>query len=276
MSNMPEKLPPNVEEGIFLFVKNLNSFTKPLGKGIFDVIEKECIVVYYPIMDADETNDGFFLPSIPLKNGEYRNIIFINTFQTEEKQVFIAAHEYGHYLKVADVVNNKCGTQIDNEIIVNRFAAELLMPRDLFRRFFVEKFKDIGKDKKSVGLIRLFDCIVATMEHFSVPYNAVVIRLVETGLIRREDGIKLVDGDEQLTLDDIENIVNQRIVDGEYNVLRTSSHKKNISGLKELLDKAEEQGNISQAKIDRLRENFGIVTVGADVLEEEIKITEEE
>lgn len=273
MSNMPEKLPQNVEEEIFLFTNNLNYYSEPLGRKIFDIIEKECIVVFYPIMDADEKNDGFFLPSMPLENGKSKNIIYINTFQTEEKQVFIAAHEYGHYLKVADKINEKCGTDIDNERIVNRFAAELLMPRDLFKQFFIEKYKDNLKNKKEFSLI---DSIVATMDKFSVPYNSVVIRLVEIGLIQREDGVKLVDGFEELSLEDIYNIVDHCIVDGNYDILRTSSHKKSISGLKELLDKAEENGNISSVKLDRLRKEFGIVTAGDDILEEEIKISEEE
>ena len=79
-----------------------------------------------------------------------------------------------------------------------------------------------------------------------------------------------------MTLEDINNIVDRCIVDGNYDVLRTSSHKKDIRGLKALLDDAEKKGNISSVKLDRLRKEFGIVVAGNDILEEEIRITEEE
>ncbi len=277
MSNMPEKLPQNVEREIFLFAKEMSFYPKLLGRKIFDIIEEECVVVFYPIMDAEEKNDGFFLPSMPLQNGECKNIIYINTFQTEEKQVFIAAHEFGHYLKVSDIVNKKCCTAIDSERIVNRFAAEILMPTDLFKEYFVDTLKkNMGKTKACVGLNMMIRCIVSSMDHFRVPYNSVVIRLVETGLIRREDGIKLVDGFEQLSLEDISNIVDRCIVDGDYGALRTSSHKKDIRGLKALLDEAEKRGNVSNVKLERLRKEFGIVATDDNVLEEEIRIAEGE
>jgi len=275
MSNMPERLPQIVEEEIFLFVKELNFNNQPLGRGIFEIVEKDCIVVYYPILDAEEKNDGFILPAVPLRNGEKKSIIFINTFQTEEKQVFVAAHEYGHFLKVAETINQKCGTNIENEKIVNRFAAELLMPTDTFKTYFIGHLKRTMGENNYIELFQLFDAIIDAMNYFSVPYNAVVIRLVEVGLIRRVDGIELVDGSERLPLEDITNIVEHLIADGDYGVLRTSSHKKDIHGLKEILRLAEKNGTESPVKIERLRKAFGIVTAGDDVLEGGIKIAGE-
>ncbi len=280
MSNMPPIIPSNVvktivqfiedNQDIFKIAKNRNS----IGKEIFNIVENNCVVVYYPIIDANEKNDGFLLQDMPLGNGKSIDIIYINTFQTEEKQVFAAAHELGHYLKVAKEVNKKCEMNIDEEIIVNRFAAELLMPKDSFREKFLREIKRKNKNSE-VSMIEFLKNIVELMDFFSVPYNAVAIRLVETGIISREDGIMLVDGNEQISIEDVSMSVDRIISNGNYKNLRTSSRKKGIKDLEAVLDEAEKKGTVSKAKILRLREKFGIVNKADNLFGNMIMVSEE-
>ena len=282
MSNMPIELPQSVVDAIVMFINNTSdlvyddSSKNPIGKKIFNIIEKLCTVVYYPILDVDEKNDGFLLSGVPLSNGLKEDIIFINTYQTYEKQVFAAAHELGHYIKVADKLNNTIGHEYDDEFIVNRFAAEYLMPKDLFKSFFFNLIKNRNKNNPVISMTDMFSCIVETMDYFSVPYNAVAIRLVETDIIDMQDGKSLVDGNDDLSVADIKKIVDGIISRGEYKNLRTSSQKKEIKGLETILDKAEELGTESIVKINRLREAFSLVKNNSKVMSEKIHISEEE
>lgn len=280
MSNMPNTIPSNVVEAIVQFIEDNQSIFKKvknrnsIGKEIFNIVEDNCLIVYYPIIDANEKNDGFLLQDMPLGNGKCIDIIYINTFQTEEKQVFAAAHELGHYLKVAKEVNEKCATNIDEEIIVNRFAAELLMPKECFREKFLRGIKKKNKNNE-VSMKEFLENIVDLMDFFSVPYNAVAIRLVETGIISREDGIMLVDGNEHILIEDISMSVDRIISNGNYKNLRTSSRKKEIKDLEAILDEAEKKGTVSKTKIHRLREKFGIVNKADNLFGNMIMVAEE-
>ncbi len=74
---------------------------------IFKILEKHCIVVYYPI--ADETkNRGFHIKRF--LEGKLTDFVYINTAKTTAEQVFAAAHELGHVWDVACKVWEKLGT----------------------------------------------------------------------------------------------------------------------------------------------------------------------
>lgn len=279
MSNIPEELPKVVVDEIIRFINENSAFLEagsamPLGKHIFDIIEKKCLVVYYPIEDAQEENDGFLFQNVPLKNGDTINIVFINTYQTQEKQVFAAAHELGHYMKVAQTVNSKCGTSISEELIVNRFAAELLMPQPDFMAYFSNLLRKKSGNLTDVSIKIVLDVIVETMNHFSVPYNAVVIRLVEVGYIKRKTGCALADGNESISLESIKRYIDKVISNGQFENLRISSMKKEIKDLETILNKAEKEHGVSDVKIRRLRDAFGIVPNMDTLLKENINISE--
>ena len=197
------------------------------------------------------------------------------SFHTEEKQVFAAAHELGHFLKVDQYVKENGNPDLNEEDIVNRFAAELLMPIDYFRNCFRTSIKKREDVNLSISMHDMLVCIVEQMNLFSVPYNAVVIRLVETSIISRKDGIMLVDGNEDISINKIHAIVDKIISNGEYGNLMTSSRKKEIKNLEELLNKAEMTGNVSKAKLERLRDMFGIVKDYDCFLNDVIRISEE-
>lgn len=76
-------------------------------------------------------------------------------------------------------------TEEDEENITNRFAAELLMPADVFRKVFLVHMKELGIKNGKVKLDDLVRVIVMQMNAFLVPYEAVRRRLVETGLMQQ-------------------------------------------------------------------------------------------
>lgn len=266
MSNMPTLLPENIVDQIRKFIidkadylgLNLEAKT-PLGTRIFDLLSRQCTVVYFPIEDLQEKNDAFILSNIPMRNGELRNIVFINTFQTAEKQVFAAAHELGHLLDMSEIIKKPDDIDCEDfgERLVNRFAAELLMPKHQFCSFIFETFNVKSRNEK-FSLRTLLELIVETMNHFSVPYNAVVIRMVELEIIDEDQGLLLVDGTDELSLDTLKTAVKTIISESKYENLQTRNMKKEIAGLSELLEKAEENSCASRAQIERLRNFFNI------------------
>ena len=71
----------------------------------------------------------------------------INTNNTRERQAFSATHELGHICRVDQRVRERVPFECDNdaemnEKIIDRFAAELLMPRDLFIEAINNWFKE--------------------------------------------------------------------------------------------------------------------------------------
>ena len=142
------------------------------------------------------TDAGFaiFLQDMPLSMGGYiamngeceerfgnDRIIVINNQNKANRRRFTLAHEFGHYVldpaarnvveyydafEKDDVIN-------DTEELVNRFAAELLMPEDLFIIKYEEikdKFTDYYERSKNMA------------DFFAVPIESVKKRFLEVGI----------------------------------------------------------------------------------------------
>lgn len=262
-SNIPKELPIDCVVAIQNFISQnnvgMNCKDKPMGEKVFELLEKEgCIVVFYPIGD-EEKNDAFLLPNVAMKDGHTIDLIVINTSQTVEKQVFAAGHELGHLIKVHEYVNASLNSNFDTELTVNRFAAELLMPEDYFKDYIQKQLnKYETKDTHRIKLEDIIRIIHNAMEHFKVPYNSVVIRLLEVGILSRKASSILVDGDQFISKEVIDTIREKVKSDDNYTSIQAISKKRKIKGLEELLETAELKG-VSVSKIERLRKAFGII-----------------
>lgn len=158
--------------------------------GIFDILEKKCTVLYYPL--EDEANMGFHTKR--LVKDALEDFVFINTWQPLSNQIFTAAHEMGHIINVAEQVYETLEvkeaerTEKQQEDLTDRFAAELLMPHTTFHNAAVSHLKDIGFDGKSIRVQELLQVMVSLMDDFMVPYEAVRRRLVEVKILTVENG----------------------------------------------------------------------------------------
>ena len=268
MSNIPQMLPRELSDRIIAYIAEhaveLNARPeegRPLGAGIFDVLESRCSVMYYPIEDAQEHNAAFLLSDIPMRDGSMKNVVFINTFQTTEKQVFSAAHELGHLLRIPEVLGVSGDEELE-ERVVNRFAAELLMPADLVRPYAIERIDKVPgfQETRTIKLGDLLKVIAAVMDYCSVPYNAAVIRMVELEILKEEHGRLLVDGSEQKSLDAIKGTLQNIISETQYQGLQVRSMRRGIAGLAELLNRADETALYSE-KIASLRRKFALYDI---------------
>lgn len=140
---------------------------------IFGILEKHCTVVYYPI--ENEKNCGFHTKRFV--KDKLEDFVYINTAKTVADQVFAAAHELGHVWGVATQVWEQVGEQgiLESKIeeqIINRFAAELLMPTKEFRKTFLAHIEKLGFDSNKLRLADLICVMVLQMNDYMVPYEA--------------------------------------------------------------------------------------------------------
>ena len=233
---------------------------KIIKDDIFRILEKHCVVVYYPISNETK-NRGFHIKRF--LEGKLTDFVYINTAKTTAEQVFAAAHELGHVWRVADKVWKKLDiderlTEEIEEKIVGRFAAELLMPEIEFKKTFMVHLKGLGFDPAHIRLDELIRVMVMQMSDFMVPYEAVRRRMLETYIIPDEIGdVLCVDNNEVINaticayLKDLNTALDQ------------VSGKKTIPGLRDLLDKAEVSGAVSEYVLFKIKEDFSVEDVNA-------------
>ena len=225
---------------------------------IFRLLNKYCIVIYYPL--EDESNWGF--RTRRFVNGKLADFVYINTARTLSEQIFIAAHELGHVWGVKEklVKYLPAGqnlTDEQEELIVNRFAAELLMPDQRFRGSFMEYALAFGLNKKIIKMEDLVRVMVLLMRDYMVPYEAVRRRLVETGLLTERAGNSLKEDNLK-----IQNLVKAFLNDQNIFIDRPTK-KKAVPGLRELIEKIEEESLLDVYTISKIKNDFDLSEVSS-------------
>ena len=220
---------------------------------IFGILEKHCTVVYYPI--ENEINCGFHTKRFVKDRLE--DFVYINTAKTVAEQVFAAAHELGHVWGVAAQVWELAGEESvieskTEERIINRFAAELLMPAKEFRKTFWAHMEKLGLDHNKLRLMDLIRIMVLQMNDYMVPYEAVRRRVIETKIIAQELGDVLFQNEEAIL-----SLVNAFSKD-QNTMLDRVTAKKTIPGLRGLLETVEKSGQLSIYTINRIKRDFDI------------------
>lgn len=227
-----------------------------LREDIFSMLDDYCTVVYFPL--ENETINGFHITGIVDASGKENTFVYINTAQTIEKQVFTAAHELGHIWGIDEIISTKFSHIFSSEEIENitsRFAAELLMPEQIFHNSCIAEF---DRNKESEGTITIFNLIKSVavlMTNFFVPYKAVLHRIAELKIIT-EDAANMLLGNAGIPYDEIIQLVNKYLRDIGFTNFLEPTKKCWIDGLADLLDKAQERGTVSENKINHLRSLF--------------------
>ncbi len=220
---------------------------------VFEILEKHCTVMYYPINDK---NNGFHTKRIV--KDELQDFVYINTAKETELQVFTAAHELGHIWGVAQEVWKRKGylpealTEKLEEDITDRFAAELLMPKEVFLKSLRKKYEEYGHTDGKIELEELIQVIVFQMNTFLTPYESVCRRLVETGVIHTK--VK-----QYLEKHEKEILQKVKIYAMEQNFrLGMIQKRKSITNIRELLEEATEKETLNRRRIEQIRKDFDI------------------
>lgn len=234
---------------------------------IFGILESVCTVIYYPL--PNEKNRGFHIKKIV--GDKLEDFVFINTDKPLAEQIFAAAHEFGHICNVAKRVwgvLNMPGqpTEDEEEEITNRFAAELLMPTDPFCNSFLAHMKELNVSSGKVKTDELARVMVMLMNDFLVPYVAVRKRLVETSIMASsaEDYLIKI---ESLMLKFVEIFAND-----QNTYLGKGTKVKTIPGIRDLINKAEENQSVDIYLLKKIKKDFDFADVDAGEGEIEIHI----
>ena len=278
-------LPIEVERSLKSFIAkkfeedNLRDFFQNslLRDDVLELLDRYCTVVYYPI--ENEGNNGFHVTGIPFVDGTRHNFVFINTAQTIEKQVFTAAHELGHIWNVDEYIiselNLDSSTEM-REMIINRFAAILLIPNENFSTAVRAGLKALGNnDGKTITFENLLKLVVTLMNQFYVPMNAIVLRLVETSFFN-PDFAELFLGYDKIPEDFFTQRGKELVIEMGYTKFIQPSRKKWIEGLAEKLDIVDREGLVSPSKIAHMREMFDLKCTTTTVPELDISLDTQE
>ena len=243
-------------------------FVNPILKeDVFDILDQFCTVIYFPL--KNEENDGFNI-SLPVSynDNQRENFVFINTEKHLDKQVFTAGHELGHLWKVADCIWDNSEdeplprTAENEEAAMNRFAAELLMPKDVFRRIAEEQFSNYLDNNKGVKWTDAVRVIANLMNEFCVPRQAVIRRLYEVQYAKEEVCCELWMGPDHIQTEKYQELLKQMlkvyIEQGGYTRLANRTRKKWIKGFPELLEKLKDSDCFPTEKIEFLKKEFSI------------------
>ena len=184
--------------------------------------------------------------------------MYINTAKPIAEQIFAAAHEFGHIFEVSDKVwkmmeYSGFPTEEDEENITNRFAAELLMPAEVFKQSFLENMKELGIKSGKVKVDDLVRVMVMQMNAFMVPYEAVRRRLVEVGLMQQSAADFLESKEEEIL-----HLV-ELLTQYQNSYLEKGTGRKTISGIRELIEEAETRENIDDFLVKRIKRDLEIV-----------------
>lgn len=236
---------------------------------VFEILESHCKVVYYPL-EGEDIN-GFHVTRTLC--GQSCHFVYINTWNTRERQVFAAAHELGHiwdaYSKVktrfpeideyAKKASKEDGEEeASEEFVSNKFAAQLLMPFDQFTDAVNDALQELDYNGRSISKVNLLRLIASLMDTFLVDYKAVTKRLKEIGRLLPEVFaiVKKYESDP-----DFEDTFGSILKEGGHKRLnQRTEDNRNITNLTDYIRKAEKSGCDLCSTIATLKDEFKIKT----------------
>lgn len=168
--------------------KRVNYALAPIGEKIFEWIAEQNQDIHFELVDLDsEKIDGMLY--IP-RTGLDKAYIILNAKKPLINQIFMAAHEYYHYIKdytqikETPYICNFNALENVNEKRASRFAAEFLLPEEALRneiRAFRKKMNGIEQSKMTFEDYAVVSILLTVK--YQIPLKAVMYRLYEEGYI---------------------------------------------------------------------------------------------
>ena len=169
----------NVNEAAEMILKN-NEYNNEFAVPIVKIVKDAGFSVY--TQELSENIGGCIMlgdKCLDLFGND--KVIILNRLNSPVRMRFSLAHEFGHYLldnNAKNVIEYYNASENDNdssdtERLVNRFAAELLMPKDKF----IETYEYIKEQ-----FTNKYDMFSELSKIFGVPINSVNRRFSELGL----------------------------------------------------------------------------------------------
>ena len=154
------------------------------------------------------------------------------------------------------------------ENCMNRFAADILMPKDIFFAPVRENYKHYSTENNSITKDNLLKFSIYLMDYFLVPFKAVLIRLFEIKFLQKKVAEEILN--DQKILEEIGIYIKNL----GYKRLGIRTEKKSIKDFPELLNEAQKKDIFSQDKLDLIRKKMDIQIINSQELQTTIKISE--
>lgn len=175
IANTADKISEKINE-----VFTDHSVTTPVD--VVDIARSYGFSVYQLAMDSN-VSGLIIVDSENIKGFDTNKVIVINANHSFTRKRFTVAHELGHYFlrdKPQQCFAHRDAGRVDaEERDANRFASELLMPENEFRREY--KAVISGYSTRELSMIRP-SIIAAVADKFNVSEAAAEIRIRELGL----------------------------------------------------------------------------------------------
>ena len=223
---------------------------KIIRDDVFAILEKQCVVLYYPLLD--DKAEGCHIIK-PFENG-IQQFVFINTTKEVQEQTWTAAHELGHVWEVDAYVKHMLNRyDLNSEDLVNRFAAELLLPQEIFHGELRKRLIEYGYKGPKMQEDMMVRLVTHLMNYFCTPYKAIIRRFIELDYIDEDaEEVFLRGFERQRTLYD------RLIIENQYTRLGTVNKACSMEAVEQDINLLEQNGIFSDEKIERLRKAFHI------------------
>ena len=184
--------------------------------------------------------------------GKMEQFVFINTTKAVQEQTWTAAHELGHVWQVDHYVKEKLNQyDLDSEQLVNRFAAELLLPQNIFEMELKAKLKEFGYVGTVMSAEMMVRLVTYLMNYFCTPYKAVIRRFIELDYIRENAEQHFLNGFEKEM-----DLYKRLIIENQYTRLEMANKAYSMRNVEKDINILEKNEVYSKKKIARLRELF--------------------
>lgn len=215
---------------------------------VFAILREECIVLFYALNDSGVEGCHMIKPV----GGEMKQFVFINTTKAVQEQTWTAAHELGHVWRVDTCVKTQVGQcEWDCESLVNRFAAELLLPEKIFRKVLSDKLNEYEYKGPMMSKGMMIRLVTYLMNYFCTPYKAIIRRFSELGYIEKSAEGKYLDGFEE------RNALYKRLIkENQYTRLETVNRAYSMGSIEQDINLLEKNEVYSDKKIARLQDMF--------------------
>lgn len=215
---------------------------------VFDILRAECVVLYYALDDSQIEGCHMIKPL----NGRMEQFVFINTTKAVQEQTWTAAHELGHIWKVDSYVKEKLNQySLDSEDLVNRFAAELLLPKDIFKKELDDKLKEYAYKGPQMSAEMMVRLVTYLMNYFCTPYKAIIRRFIELEYVEESSEQQFLNGFKKE-----KDLYKRLIVENQYTRLETVNKAYSMGSIEQDINLLEKYGVYSDKKVARLREKF--------------------
>lgn len=225
-----------------------NIVNEVIRDDVFAILRNECVVLYYALDDSMIEGCHVIKPL----NGRMEQFVFINTTKAIQEQTWTAAHELGHVWKVDSYVKEKLDQyDLDSEHLVNRFAAELLLPKEIFVKELNSKLQEYDYKGPRMDTEMMVRLVTYLMNYFCTPYKAIIRRFIELGYIEAGAEQHFLKGFEEQ-----KELYKRLIVENQYTRLETVNKAFSMASMEKDISLLEQNEVYSDKKIARLREMF--------------------